>query len=227
VRGHWVLLVLALAAFAVPAVADDGLKCWSFGATCGSNGTITASLDGDVTGNIYYTKADFSDWVRVIDINPNNSWTSDWMLNNSLGTGQPTVTFGHALKGDLLVVQLCDQQEQPNICTSNSKLSYLFGSDPKYSADGLSHAMVPDNGGASATAKGDGPRTQLIWLEDLADKQNTDWDYNDLVLALHNVNVTFLNDGGTSQGSPVPEPATLSLLASGVMAGVIRRIKKS
>lgn len=224
-RAHWVILVLVvLAAFAGSALADDGLQCWSFGVSCADDGTIVAGADGSITGNLYYQKANFTSYVRVIDTNPNNSWTSSWVLNNQItGIGGPPVTFGNALKGDILVVQLCDQQEQPNICTDNSRNQYLFASDPTYSADGLSHAMVPMNGGASATAKGDGPRTQLIWFEDLADKQHTDWDYNDFVLALHNVDVLFPH----GDAAAVPEPGTLSLLAGGLLTGLIRRIKKS
>jgi hypothetical protein len=229
VRAHWVILVLVvIAAFTVPASADDGLHCWTFGQTCGTNGTIVAQSDGDIKGNIFYANANFTDWVRVIDLNPQNSWTSSWMLDNQRGVGQPSVDFGHALKNDILVVQLCDQQEQPNLCVDSSKNQYLFASDPKYSADGLSHAMIPMDGGVGSTAKDPGRGTQLIWLEDLSTKQNSDWDYNDLVLSLHNVDVAFPNSGGgTSQDSPVPEPATLSLLAGGVAAGLIRRFKKS
>ncbi len=226
-RAHWVILVLVvLAAFAGSALADDGLKCWTFGATCADNGTIVAAANGDVTGNIYYTKADFWSWVRVIDLNPNNSWTSSWMLDSQAGVGNSPVDFGHALKGDILVLQLCDQQEQPNLCVDSSKNQYLFANDPKYSADGLSHAMVSMNGGNSPTARGDGTRTQLIWLEDLSDKQHTDWDYNDSVIALHNIDVVFPNGGGT-QDSPVPEPGTISLIAGGVLTGLVRRFKKS
>jgi hypothetical protein len=103
----------------------------------------------------------------------------------------------------------------------------VFASDPNYSADNLSHAQIAQNGGAGATANGVGPRSQLIWLEDLSNKQNSDWDYNDLVLALHNVDVLFPHGGGGSQPSPAPEPATLSLLAGGLAAGLIRRMKKS
>ncbi len=226
-RAHWVILVLVvLAAFAAPALADDGLHCWTFGQTCATNGTIFALSDGDIKGNIYYANANFPDWVRIIDTNPNNSWTSDWMLDNQGGVGQPSVDFGHALKNDILVVQLCDQALQPNICTSTSKNQYLFANDPKFSVDGLSHAEIPMDGGVGATAKNPGRGTQLIWLEDLSTKWNSDWDYNDLVLSLHNVDVVFPN-GGNSQASPVPEPGTISLLAGGLVAGLIRRMKKN
>jgi len=229
VRARWVfVLVLAvIAAFSVPALADNGLHCWTFGQTCATNGTIFALSNGDIKGNIYYANANFTDYVRVIDTDPNNSWTSPWMLDNQRGVGQPSVDFGHALKGDILVVQLCDQDLQPNICTSGSKNQYLFANDPAYSADNVSHAMIPMDGGVGATAKDPGRGTQLIWLEDLSTKWNSDWDYNDLVLSLHNVDVAFPNNGGDSQNSPVPEPGTLSLLAGGLMAGVIRRMKKN
>lgn len=229
-RSHGLILVLAIiAGFSVSAAAsidDNGLKCWTFGATCATDGTIVAGSNGAVTGNLYYASANFTDYVRVIDTNPANAWTSPWMLDNQLGVGQPLVDFGNALKGDILVVQLCDQQEQPNICNSTSKNEYLFGSDPRYSADGLSHAMIAQNGGAGPLANGGGLRSQLIWLEDLSNKQNSDWDFNDLVLAMHNVDVLFPHSAGLDS-APVPEPATLSLLAGGLLAGLIGRIKRN
>ena len=228
-RAHCVILVVivVLAAFAVPALADAGLHCWTFGQTCATDGTIVAVSDGDITGNIHYSDANFTDYVRIVDTNPQNSWTSGWMLDNQKGLGQPSVDFGHALKNDILVVEICDVQENATPCADSSKNPYVFANDPKYSADGKSHAMIPMDGGAGATAKNPGRGTQLIWLEDLSDKQNSDWDYNDLVVALQNVDVAFPNNGGTSQASPVPEPATLSLLAGGMVAGLIRRMKKN
>ncbi len=227
-RAHRVILLfVVLAVFTGSALADDGLHCWTFGQTCATDGTIVAQSDGDIKGNIYYADANFADWVRVIDTNPQNSWTSNWMLDNQGGIGQPSVDFGHALKNDILVVQLCDQALQPNICTSTSQNQYLFATDPKYSVDGLSHAMIPMDGGVGATAKDPGRGTQLIWFEDLSTKWNSDWDYNDLVLSLHNVDVAFPNNGGTLQAAPVPEPATLSLLVGGIAAGLLRRMKKS
>lgn len=229
-RARWVFfLSVVIASLAVPALADSGLECWSFGATCGTNGTITAGTTGEISGNLYYVSANFTSYVRVIDTNPNNAWTSPWMLNNQITQiGGPPVNFGVANKGDILVVQLCDQDENAATCGNGIKNPYLFASDKNYSADNLSHAMIPENGGACATAACfDGVRTQLIWMEDLADKQNTDWDYNDFVLALHNVNVAFPNNGGDSQSSPTPEPGTLSLLAGGVATGLVRRRKSS
>lgn len=228
-RAHWVILVLVVVtAFTIPALADNGLHCTTFGQTCATNGSIFAQSTGDITGNMYYSDANFTDYVRIVDTNPQNAWTSAWMLDNQRGVGQPSVDFGHALKGDILVVELCDVQENATPCADVSTNPYVFASDPKYSADNVSHAMIPMDGGAGATASSRGPRTQLIWLEDLSFKQNSDWDYNDLVVSLHNVDVVFPNNGGgTSQSSPVPEPATLSLLAGGLAAGVIRRMKKN
>ncbi len=229
-RARWVLftfvVIAGLSVSAVASVGDNGLKCTTFGQTCATDGTIFAQSTGDIKGNIFYSDANFIDWVRVVDTNPQNSWTSGWMLDNQRGIGQPSVDFGHALKGDILVVQICDAELNASPCADSSKNPYVFGSDPKYSADNVSHAMVPMDGGAGATANNSGPRTQLIWLEDLSFKQNSDWDYNDLVLSLHNVDVAFPNNGGTSDTAPAPEPGTICLLASGLAAGLIRTIKK-
>lgn len=209
-------------------VADDGLKCGTFGATCATDGTIVAASNGKITGNLYYVSANFMDYVRVVDTNPANSWTSAWMLNNqTTQIGGTPVTFGNALAGDILVVELCDQFENATTCGNNITNPYVFASDPKYSADGLSHAQVAQNGGAGPLANGGGIRSQLIWLEDLSNKQQSDWDYNDSVLALHNIDVLFPHGGGGLDSSAVPEPATLTLLASGLAAGLIRRMKKS
>jgi hypothetical protein len=210
-------------------IADNGLKCSSFGATCATDGSIVAGSTGAISGNLFYESANFIDYVRVVDTNPNNSWTSPWMLNNqTTQIGGPSVTFGNAIKGDILVVELCDQDENAATCGNGIKNPYVFASDPNYSADNLSHAMIAQNGGACATANCSDQigRTSLIWLEDLSTKQNSDWDYNDLVLALHNVDVVFPHDG-SSQASAVPEPGTISLLVGGVAAGLIRRVKKS
>jgi len=230
VRAHGVIFVLVvlvvLGASAISGLADDGLKCSTFGATCGIDGTVVAAADGDITGNLYYVSANFPDVVRVIDTNPNNSWTSPWLLNNQLGVGQPAVNFGHALQGDILVVQLCDLALNATPCANTSKNPYVFSNDPTHSADNTSHAMVAMNGGACATANCSDKRTQLLWFEDLATKQNSDWDYNDMVVSLHNIDVLFPHTDG-SLDAPVPEPATLSLLAGGLLAGVIRRAKKN
>lgn len=227
-RAHWVILVLvALAALSVPALADT-VTCGTFGQTCATDGTIVAGTTGEITGNLYYASANFTSYVRVIDTNPNNRWVSPWMLNNqTTPIGGPSVDFGSAMKGDILVVQLCDQNENFATCGNGIKNPYVFSNDPVYSADNLSHAQIAENGGACATASCEsGIRTQLIWLEDLSNKQHSDWDYNDLVLALHNIDVTFPNGGGLD-ASPVPEPATITMLAGGLAAGLFRRMKKS
>jgi len=228
VRLQWILVVLLIIGVsAVPAVAD-GLTCASVFGDCANPGQISAQSTGDITGSLVYFSADFSDYVRVIDTNPNNFWVSSWSLGNRFGTGQSPVTFGHALKNDTLVIQLCDQQEQQNFCNQDSKNQYLFASDPAYSADNKSHAVAARNGGGpfSVTGQGENPRTAVIWMEDLSDKQHTDWDYNDEVLNLGNVLVTFPHSGGLD-AAPVPEPSTIVLLASGLAGGLIRRMKKN
>ena len=230
-RASCVLMVLVLVALcAIPAAAgigDNGLKCWTYGATCEQPMTITAQSTGDITGNLYYYSANFIDFVRIVDTNPNNSWTSPWMLENQLGTQQPKVDFGHALAGDVLVVELCDEQEQTALCASNSKNPYIFASDPTYSSDHVSHAVVNIKGNVSDLANGGGSLSALIWMEDLADKQHTDWDYNDSVIALHNVIVNFYQSNGNGIDAPTPEPGTICLLASGLAAGLIRLRKRN
>ena len=224
-RSYWVLLcVFLLPACVLTAFADigdNGLKCNTFGATCANPLQITAQFTGDITGNLYYSSADFHDWVRVIDTNPNNSWTSRWYLENKLGTQQRPVVFGSALQGDVLVVQLCDQELQNGLCSPFS--NYLFASDPAYSHDGVSHALANTDGGATLSL-GNPTLTWAIWLEDLDAAHGGDFDYNDEVIGLHNVLISFASEG---TNAPVPEPASLVLLGSGLAAGVLRRIKKA
>ena len=220
-RSYWVLLcVFLLPACVLTAFADigdNGQKCNTFGATCENPLQITAQSTGKITGNLYYFSADFNDYVRVIDTNPNNSWTSPWYLRNHDGVNQPSVTFGSALKGDVLVVQICDEELQGGLCTPGSK--YLFGSDPADSHDGLNHALVSTIGGGTVSLQN---QTQVwaIWLEDLDAVHDGDFDYNDEVVSLHNVVVSFANQAGL----PVPEPTSLSLLATAFAAGWLRKI---
>lgn len=224
-RLSWVLLcVILLPALALTAVADtgdNGLMCNSFGGVCANPVQITAQNTGDITGNLSYYSANFPDFVRVIDTNPNNSWTSPWMLDNQNGIQQPSVTFGSALKGDVLVVQLCDQELQITLCARGARNPYLFASDPAYSVDGKSHALANTLGGGTTTLK-DGTLVWQLWLEDLDDKWDTDWDYNDSVISLHNVEISFAS---SQENAPVPEPASISLLASGIAAACWRKFR--
>jgi hypothetical protein len=155
----------------------------------------------------------------VIDTNPNNSWTSPWLLDNQLGTTQPTVTFGSALQGDVLIVELCDAQLQSNqMCDVNS--NYLFSTDPSHSHDGLNHAMSNTLGPAYIDPVS-GINYWPVWMEDLDAAHNSDFDYNDEVVTLQNVIIGF-----SAENASVPEPASLSLVAAGVSAALLRKFRK-
>ena len=214
-----ILFVSLCAASAVADTGDSGLLCSTYGANCANPTQITAQNNGNITGSLYYYSADFYDWVRVIDTNPNNSWTSSWTLFNH-GQNNGPVVFGSALKGDVLVVQLCDQTLQFSFCSRSS--NYIYGSDPRYSVDGKSHALVNTQGGGTVSLK-NSTQTWAIWMEDLDDRWKSDWDYNDEVVTISNITVSFGSSSSPEQDAPVPEPASLSLLGSGLAAWLLRK----
>lgn len=223
-RTYRVLLGLSLLfAWVLPSLAsvgDAGESCNGIGGVCTSPARITAQFTGDIKGNLEYFSANVNDWVRVIDTNPNNSWTSAWYLDNQKGTGQPTVTFGSALQGDVLILELCDAALQTNqMCDANS--NYLFSTDPSHSHDGWNHGLA-NTLGPGFIDPVDHTNYWAVWMEDLDNAHGSDWDYNDEVVTLHNVIISF----GAERGAQVPEPASLSLLAAGVAAGWLRKVAR-
>jgi hypothetical protein len=171
------------------AVADSGDTCNSIGGTCAPLTQITAQFTGTIDGNLFYFSANFHDYVRVIDTNPNNSWTSPWLLENQLGTTQPNVTFGSAIQGDVLRIELCTAELQTNqMCDANS--DYLFSNDPSHSHDGLNHAQS-NTLGPGYIDPIDHKNYWAAWMEDLDSAHDGDFDYNDEVVTLHNVIYTF------------------------------------
>ena len=159
------------------------------------------------------------DWVRVVDTNPNNSWVSPWLLENKNSINQPSVVFGNALKGDVLVVQLLDLELQFTV-----RSDYLFATDPAFSVDGKNHAIVNTNGGATVSLRNP-TQTWAIWLEDLSDRWKSDWDFNDQVIALSNITVSFADSPAPDSNAPVPELASMSLLGSAISTAWLLRKK--
>lgn len=222
--------------FYVSEIASDG------GSVCGpscittGSGTITAFSDGAITGTFISHWADFHDWVRIVDLNADHGWTSEWKLEN---TSPPftVVTFGTAKAGDLLRIDICDRELQNPMADCPGLASpYFFSSDPHApgSADAVSHAKFNPTQ-PMCWGTGDVTPSWFFWLEDLGAAQNTDWDYNDYNFVLGNV---LANNTGCPQPSPTgntfhseqvptPEPASFALLGSGFVALLRSRRRKS
>ncbi len=189
------LVVAALSAGSSVLYADQ-IPYQNAGSIAPTN-TLTASSTGDIMGYFYGASAGGVDYVRILDVTSGN--VSDWYFNNQttpVGTSQ---SFGHADLGDTLVIELASD---PLGSTP------IFASDPSYSADGINHAYV-------TTFSGNGtiPPGLFVGMEDLPNG-SSDLDYND---------DTFVFT--TFTASSVPEPGSIALLGTGVLAaaGLIRR----
>lgn len=168
---------------------------------------ITALNAGAITGEFYSYSADFTDYVRVIDVTQN--WTSAWLLPNHGSKFGDMVTFGTAQANDVLVVEIFDQNT-----------NHIFASDPSMSDDLTNHAYVV--GGNFF-----GKPSAYLGMEDLQATEGGDWDYNDHQFFLFNVTVSpgmDIHNFGTNVATP--EPTTMVLLGSGLLAA-FRKVRKS
>jgi hypothetical protein len=172
---------------------------------------ITAHGNGNIVGQFIGFDANFTDYVRVVDVT--QEWTSGWLIQNQFEVTSPV--FGIAKKGDVLVVQLCAVPDwlQDKSCHEDPDVR-IFASDPSLSDDKTNHAYV---------YKGTPNPFVNIGMEDLAKDWKSDWDYNDLEFYLFNVDIA--PGGNVGNFGATPEPASLLLLGSGLIAAV-RKARK-
>lgn len=166
--------------------------------------SITAGKTGNLTGLYFGYIADFTDYVRVVDVTANT--VGPWVFDNKTSQRGDIADFGFVNAGDLLVVEIWDQDT-----------GRILASDPAYSEDGTNHAYV--FGGLYINSK---TSIAFFGIEDLIASEQTDWDYNDSEFFIFNLKVSRM---ATSDTDPervgTPEPATLVLLGTSLL--VFRR----
>ncbi len=159
---------------------------------------FTASSTGTITGYFYGYSAGDTDFVGMWDMT--TLTFSGWLFENKTTPIAATANFGAVNGGDVLVFELQD--------VSYPAGGAIYASQPNLSDDGINHAYAtPYVSGVPGIPPG-----IFVGMEDRP-YGNSDLDYND-------DQFVFVNVSGTT-----PEPGTLVMLGSGVLAlgGALRR----
>jgi PEP-CTERM motif len=175
--------------------------------TIAPQNAIMATATGDVTG--YFVQGGAAsgggaadlDFVRLFDVTTGT--TSGFMFNNQTSTPGLTANFGHVNMGDKLVFEL------ENVSLG----SIILASDSTISSDGVNHAYTTAFAGGVLNGASI-PAGTYVGMEDLP-SSGSDFNYNDDSFVFTDV----------STSSPVPEPGSILLFGSGILAaaGLIRR----
>jgi hypothetical protein len=161
---------------------------------------ISAQLTGHLFGTYYGHIADSTDLVRIIDITANT--IGPWVFNNQTTKQGDRADFGFASAGDQLVVEIL-----------NETTGHMFASDPAYSEDGTNHAYMYAGLHINTSTP-----VVFVGMEDLEASEQTDWDYNDSEFFLYNILVSQAQQGNRLTDTPTPEPASLVLIGTSLLA---------
>ena len=176
--------------------------------TPATNNSLTATTTGFVT--LYYVPAGQTGGLDTINFTDlTTGFTSTYFFPNQENTAAGASISFAVTQGDELAFSIRNDV-------------FNLSSDPALNADGLAYAYMADfSGGTALLNSYIFPSGVFVGMEDLGNGfgYRSDYNYNDLAFIITNANITPYTP------TVVPEPDTLSLLATGVLgaAGLARR----